>query len=121
MISQAPIDRLRRAERAGAAAVKDDRVRPATAPLKTRYQARREAEALRPEAERLVGRLWIEKRGPDEVVAAIRADRMLSEKQRNAALRAVQRRSLLEQVGAKSMKSHEFAQVPLARLKNPVP
>ena len=31
-----------------------------TAPLKTRYQARREAETLRPEAERLVEQLFAE-------------------------------------------------------------
>ena len=43
-----------------------------TAPLKARYQARREAEALRPEAERLVEKLWRTKRDPAEVVAALR-------------------------------------------------
>ena len=43
-----------------------------TAPLKTRYQARREAEALRPEAERLVERLFQEKKDPSAVVAALR-------------------------------------------------
>jgi WD40 repeat protein len=64
-----------------------------TAPLKERYKARREAEALRPEAERLVEQLWREKNNPDEVVAAIRADRAMSEPQRHAALRAVLRRS----------------------------
>jgi WD40 repeat protein len=64
-----------------------------TAPLKERYKARREAEALRPEAERLVERLWREKENPDEVVAALRADRALSEPLRHAALRAVLRRS----------------------------
>src|SRR5262249_43039198 len=64
-----------------------------TAPLKRRYQARREAEALRPEAERLVDRLWREKNDPAEVVAALRADRLLSEGQRQAALRVVLRRS----------------------------
>jgi WD40 repeat protein/predicted Ser/Thr protein kinase len=64
-----------------------------TAPLKERYQARREAEALRPEAERLVEQLWREKNNPDDVVAAIRADRTLSEPQRHAAFRAALRRS----------------------------
>jgi hypothetical protein len=63
-----------------------------TAPLKTRYQARREAAALRPEAERLVERLWREKNDPAEVVAALRADPMLSEGLRHAASRAVLRR-----------------------------
>jgi WD40 repeat protein len=57
-----------------------------TAPLKKRYQARREAAALRPEAARLVERLWREKNDPDEVVAALRADRVLSEALRQAAL-----------------------------------
>jgi WD40 repeat protein len=64
-----------------------------TAPLKERYQARREAEALRPEAERLVEQLWRQKGNPDDVVAAIRADRAMSEPQRHAALREVLRRS----------------------------
>jgi WD40 repeat protein len=63
-----------------------------TAPLKTRYEARREAEALRPEAERLVERLFGEKNDPEAVVAALRADETLSEALRQAALRAVLRR-----------------------------
>jgi hypothetical protein len=64
------------------------------APLKTRYQARREAAALRPEAQRLVEQLWRQKHDPAEVVAALRADRALSEPLRQAALRAVLRRTL---------------------------
>jgi hypothetical protein len=64
-----------------------------TAPLKTRYQARREAAALRPEAERLVDRLWRQKNDPAEVVAALRSDRALGEPLRQAALRAVLRRA----------------------------
>jgi hypothetical protein len=64
-----------------------------TAPLKERYQARREAESLRPEAERLVEQLWREKNNPHEVVTAIRADRALSAPLRHAVLRAVLRRS----------------------------
>ena len=64
-----------------------------TAPLKMRYQARREAEALRPEAERLVEQLWRQKNDPAEVVEALRADRALSEPLRQAALRAVLRRA----------------------------
>jgi WD40 repeat protein/predicted Ser/Thr protein kinase len=63
-----------------------------TAPLKTRYQARREAAALRPEAERLVKQLWRKQNDPDKVVEAIRADHALSEPLRHAALRAVLRR-----------------------------
>ena len=62
-------------------------------PLKTRYQARREAEALRPEAERLIEALWREKNDPAEVVKALRADRVLSEPLREAALRAVLRKA----------------------------
>jgi WD40 repeat protein/predicted Ser/Thr protein kinase len=64
-----------------------------TAPLKTRYQARREATTLRPEAERLVERLFAEKTSAAEVAAAVGADRSLSEPQRKAALRALLRRS----------------------------
>jgi WD40 repeat protein len=64
-----------------------------TAPLRMRYQARREAEALRPEAERLVDSLWRQKHDPAEVVAALRADRALIEPLRQVALRAVLRRA----------------------------
>ena len=64
-----------------------------TAPLKVRYQARREALALRPEAERLVESLWRQKHDPAGVMAALRADRALSEPLRQAALRAVLRRA----------------------------
>jgi WD40 repeat protein len=60
-----------------------------TAPLTARYQARREAEALRPEAERLVARLFAEWREPAQVVARLRADESLKEPLRHAALRAV--------------------------------
>jgi WD40 repeat protein len=62
-----------------------------TAPLRTRYQARREAESLRPEAERLVEQLWRLKSDSAEVVKALRADSSLSEPLRHAALRAVLR------------------------------
>jgi WD40 repeat protein len=64
-----------------------------TAPLKPRYEARRAAAALRPEAERLVEQLWREKKDPAEVVAALRADWVPSEALRQAALRAVLRRA----------------------------
>jgi WD40 repeat protein len=64
-----------------------------TAPLKDRYEARREAAALRPEAERLVEQLWRDKNDPAEVVKALRADRVPSEALRQAALRAVLRRA----------------------------
>jgi hypothetical protein len=63
-----------------------------TAPVKTRYQARPEAAALRPEAERLVERLWRDKNDPAEVVATLRSDRVKSEALRQAALRAALRR-----------------------------
>jgi WD40 repeat protein len=64
-----------------------------TAPLAERYWARREAEALRPKAERLVRRLFKAKKGPAEIVAALRADQALSKPLRRAALRAVLRRT----------------------------
>ncbi len=65
-----------------------------TEPLRGRYQARREAAALRPEAERLVERLWREKQdGPAAVAEALRADPALSEPLRQAALRAVLQRA----------------------------
>ena len=64
-----------------------------TAPLKVRYQARREAEALRPEAQRLVEAFWRQKDDPAAVVEALRDDRVLSERLRHAALRDVLRRA----------------------------
>jgi WD40 repeat protein len=64
-----------------------------TAPLMARYQARRKAAALRPEAERLVEQLWRQKNDPAKVVEALRADRALSAPLRQAALRAVLRRA----------------------------
>jgi WD40 repeat protein/serine/threonine protein kinase len=64
-----------------------------TAPLKTRYQARRQAAALRPKAERLVEQLWRQKNAPKAVVAALRGDETLSEPLRQAALREVLRRA----------------------------
>ena len=60
-----------------------------TAPLKARYEARREAEALQPEAERLVESLWRPKTDVAGVVEALRADRALGEPLSQAALRAV--------------------------------
>jgi WD40 repeat protein len=63
-----------------------------TAPLKARYEARRSAAALRPEAERLVEQLWRQKDDPAAVVEALRADAALSEPLRQAALRAVLQR-----------------------------
>jgi WD40 repeat protein len=59
-----------------------------------RQQARREAEALRPEAERLVEQLWRQKNNPEAVVQSIRGDHALSEPLRHAALRAVLRKAL---------------------------
>jgi eukaryotic-like serine/threonine-protein kinase len=63
-----------------------------TQPPARRHQARREAEALRPEAERLVERLVAELRKPDQVVARLRADQSLSDPLRRATVRAVMRR-----------------------------
>jgi hypothetical protein len=64
-----------------------------TAPLKTRYLARREAAALQPKAERLVEQLWREKNDTAKVVEALRADRALSAPLLQATLRAVLRRA----------------------------
>jgi WD40 repeat protein/predicted Ser/Thr protein kinase len=58
-----------------------------TEPLKTRYHARREAAALRPEADRLVEALWRQKKDAAAVVEALRADGALSEPLRQAVLR----------------------------------
>jgi WD40 repeat protein len=65
-----------------------------TAPLKVRYQARRAAEARRPDAERLVEKLRHEKKDAAEVAAYIRADRSLSEPQRHASLGALLRAAM---------------------------
>jgi WD40 repeat protein len=70
-----------------------------TAPLKMRYRARRSAAALRPKAERLVAKLWRQKNDPAKVVAALRADRGLSEPLRQAVLRAVLRKALPPESG----------------------
>src|SRR5262249_5137673 len=64
-----------------------------TVPLKARFRARREAAALRPEAERGLEQLWRQKNAPAAVVEALRADRVPSEALRQAALRAVLRRA----------------------------
>jgi eukaryotic-like serine/threonine-protein kinase len=65
-----------------------------TAPLKTRYQARREAESLRPEAQRLVERLWRQNNDPAAIIETLRADPALSEPLRHAAQLAVLRRAM---------------------------
>ena len=65
-----------------------------TAPLKTRYQARREAAALRPEAERLVEQSWRKMNRADEVAQALRTDQTLGEPLRHAAFRALLRKTL---------------------------
>jgi eukaryotic-like serine/threonine-protein kinase len=64
-----------------------------TEPPAARQQARREAETLRPGAERLVDGLFREIKDATQVVAAVRADRSLSVSQRKAALRATMRRA----------------------------
>ena len=70
-----------------------------TAPLKTRYQARREAGSLRPEAEQLVERLWRQKNNPAEVIETVRAHPALSEPLRHAAQLAVLRRAMPPESG----------------------
>jgi WD40 repeat protein len=63
-----------------------------TVPLAGRLKARREAEALRPEAERLVARLFREVKEPSEVVRAVRSGHDLSDPLRREAQRAIWRR-----------------------------
>jgi WD40 repeat protein len=63
-----------------------------TAPLARRLTARREAEALRPEAEQLIGRLFREVKEPSEVVRAVQADQTLSAPLRREAQREIWRR-----------------------------
>jgi len=65
-----------------------------TAPLRDRHQARRAAEALRPEVERLLERLFREQTEAEKVVVALREDRSLPEPLRRAALREVLRRQV---------------------------
>jgi WD40 repeat protein/predicted Ser/Thr protein kinase len=62
-----------------------------TEPLHVRYRARRQAQALRPQARRLVRRLFAQERQPARVAARLRADKSLSEPLRLAALRVVLR------------------------------
>jgi WD40 repeat protein len=63
-----------------------------TTPLKTRYQARRELEAVQPEAERLVDRLFREKQETSMVAQALKEDIAPSEPLRRAACHALMRR-----------------------------
>jgi WD40 repeat protein len=63
-----------------------------TVPLSQRLKARRDAEALRPEAERLVSRLFREMKAPSAVVRAVRADQTLSDALRREVQRAIWRR-----------------------------
>jgi WD40 repeat protein len=64
-----------------------------TEPLKKRYQARREVEAARPEATRLVRRLLAELGELGRVASRIRTDTGLSDALRRAALQEVLRRA----------------------------
>ena len=64
-----------------------------TAPLKTRYRARRQTEAARPEAIRLLRRLLAELGDPGRVASRLRTDAGLSDALRRAALQEVLRRA----------------------------
>jgi WD40 repeat protein len=64
-----------------------------TASPALRHQARRDALALRPEAELLVAHLFTELREPDRVVARLRADSSLRDLLRHMAVREVMRRA----------------------------
>jgi WD40 repeat protein len=63
-----------------------------TEPLRVRHQARRAAEEARPEAERLVDRLFGEKKEARLVLQALKEDGALGEPLRHAALRVLLRR-----------------------------
>ncbi|HKB37867.1 MAG TPA: WD40 repeat domain-containing protein, partial [Gemmataceae bacterium] len=63
-----------------------------TEPLAKRHQAWRQARRLRPAADRLLERLFQEKKSVREVVATLQADPGLDEPLRRAALRAVLRK-----------------------------
>jgi WD40 repeat protein/serine/threonine protein kinase len=63
-----------------------------TEPLEGRLKARRQAEALRPKAERLVGRLFRQGNKPSEVARAVRSEGGLSDALRREAQRAIWRR-----------------------------
>jgi eukaryotic-like serine/threonine-protein kinase len=71
-----------------------------TAPLEARYRARREAAAVRPDAERLVEQLWKKMKTPEDVAEALRADRALDEPLRHAAFRALLRKTLPAEAAA---------------------
>src|SRR5262249_13510773 len=60
-----------------------------TEPLRVRHQARRAAEALRPQAERLVDRLFREKKEASLVAQSLKEDGALSQPLRRAAFHAL--------------------------------
>jgi WD40 repeat protein len=62
-----------------------------TEPLARRYQARHEIDAVRPEAARLVRRLFAELREPDQVISRLRDDGSLSAPLRYGAMQEVMR------------------------------
>ena len=63
-----------------------------TEPLANRFQARREAEAMRPQAEQLVEQLFKQQRDATAVGAALWTEPTLGEPLRHAAFRALLRR-----------------------------
>jgi WD40 repeat protein len=67
-----------------------------TEPVARRHRARREAEALRPEAEQLVGRLFGEKKEASLVARSLKEDGALGEALRQAAFRALLRRARVD-------------------------
>jgi WD40 repeat protein len=68
-----------------------------TEPLAERYQARRKADSLRLDADRLVAKLLEEKNDLAQVAAALLADRSINDSQRHAALRALLRESMRQE------------------------
>jgi WD40 repeat protein len=76
-----------------------------TAPLRARYRVRRQADKLRPEAERLVERLFREKTDAAKVVATLSADESLDEPRRHAARCALLRRQTMRGKDASAMQA----------------
>ena len=64
-----------------------------TAPLRERSRARREVEAARPEATRVVGKLFAELGEPERVASRLRRDTALSDALRRAAFQEILRRA----------------------------
>jgi WD40 repeat protein/predicted Ser/Thr protein kinase len=77
-----------------------------TEPLRVRFQSLRTAELLRPEAERMVERLFRQNQDAALVLAAMRADPSLSAPERDAATRAILRLYAKREAGPNAKQPH---------------